>query len=125
MRRRNNPFGEVGKVLEEWPSKARIGYCRDWQGKCFEPPDEFKGDLARAHFYLSVRYAGVWECCETKVTNRTAVSTLAESTLRRWHRQDPVSERERRRNDLIHSRFQGTRNPFVDCPTFEARIQDF
>jgi deoxyribonuclease-1 len=36
-------------------------------------------------------------------------------TLERWNREDPVSDEERRRNDLIE-RLQGNRNPFIDDP---------
>jgi hypothetical protein len=43
------------------------------------------------------------------------------STLLRWHREDPVSDEERRRNDLIFSA-QGNRNPFVDRPEFVDEV---
>ena len=43
------------------------------------------------------------------------------STLLEWHRTDPVSDEERRRNDLIFGA-QGNRNPFVDHPEFVDEI---
>jgi endonuclease I len=35
--------------------------------------------------------------------------------LLRWHEEDPISEAEARRNDVIYS-YQGNRNPFIDYP---------
>ena len=39
-------------------------------------------------------------------------------TLLKWHRQHPVTDSERLRNQRIFKEFQGNRNPFVDCPEF-------
>jgi hypothetical protein len=38
-------------------------------------------------------------------------------TLIQWHRDDPVDDRERNRNDIIYP-YQGNRNPFIDHPEF-------
>mgnify|MGYP003816292265 CR=1 FL=1 len=44
--------------------------------------------------------------------------------LRDWHRQDPVDEAERRRNEGVEA-FQGNRNPYVDLPDLLDRITEF
>ena len=35
--------------------------------------------------------------------------------LMKWHREDPVSEKERDRNEAVFG-FQNNRNPFIDRP---------
>ena len=42
-------------------------------------------------------------------------------TLLKWHKQDPVSDWERRRNTRIY-KIQGNRNPFIDRPEFASKI---
>jgi endonuclease I len=36
------------------------------------------------------------------------------ATLLKWHEQDPVDAFETRRNDMIYSKYQHNRNPFID-----------
>ena len=38
------------------------------------------------------------------------------SKLKAWNKLDPVSDLERKRNDVVETYFQGNRNPFVDYP---------
>ena len=52
---------------------------------CFEPPDSVKGDLARAYFYMSVRYMDSWECCENEAVSRWRLNPALELLLRKWH----------------------------------------
>ncbi|WP_428266826.1 endonuclease [Haliangium sp.] len=84
----------------------------------FQVRPDYRGDIARAHFYFSVRYRlpipGVG----------TGQEAVEEQVLRAWHAQDPPSPRERRRNDVIEA-VQGNRNPFVDYPGLVDRISDF
>lgn len=77
----------------------------------FEPPDEHKGNVARALFYFAVRYGG-------------QISQDQEETLRRWHNLDPVDGEERERNEGIYE-LQNNRNPFIDYPELVERISDF
>jgi endonuclease I len=96
------------------------------QGGLWTPRPSEKGDLARAMFYMAVRYDGSdagtvdLELGEAPNAGQAVFGNLA--TLLQWHLDDPVSAEERRRNDLIHDNFQGNRNPFVDRPEFVAKI---
>jgi uncharacterized protein len=89
----------------------------------WEPPAHTKGDIARAMFYMDVRYEGD-RANELQLRLTDAVTTITStganmgklSTLLQWHEADPVDAAERRRNDLIHQLYQRNRNPFVDQP---------
>lgn len=98
-----------------------------------------RGDVARALFYLDVRYEGglhggtgisepdliLTEDPARIQTSGGVNASVAHmgmlSVLRTWHHQDPVDDRERRRNDVIFG-FQGNRNPFIDHPEWVDRI---
>ena len=96
------------------------------QGEIWTPRPSEKGDLARAMLYMAVRYDGSdagtldLELGDEANASRAVFGNL--TTLLQWHLDDPVSTEERRRNDLIHDRYQGNRNPFVDRPEFVAKI---
>lgn len=100
----------------------------------WEPRDEVKGDVARIIFYMAVRYSGDMVDTEfeeyepdLEIVDEIVSQGFDEpimgklSTLLLWHYNDPVSERERQRNDAVFA-LQGNRNPFVDHPEFVARI---
>jgi endonuclease I len=105
------------------PSLAPL--CR-YDSKAWQPADAEKGDIARAMFYMSVRYdgsdPGTIDLELSDQTSTTAGRFARLSTLLLWHEQDPVSELERRQNHLIFSSYQGNRNPFVDHPEFVGRV---
>jgi hypothetical protein len=90
------------------------------------PPPAVRGDVARALFYMDVRYDGT----ESFTTNLTlsecsceVTSTLGNlATLLQWHEQDPPSDFERQRNELVCAEYQGNRNPFVDHPEWAAAL---
>lgn len=114
--------------------------CNLADGLSFEPRDAVKGDVARALFYMAVRYEGDdppmpdLELVEDipslldaqglpnndQHTSTPRIGRL--STLLRWHVQDPPDDGERRRNDLVFERFQRNRNPFVDHPEWVHAI---
>ena len=114
-----------------------VRFSSDWSpfAEVFEPPMRMRGDLARAMFYMAVRYDGDDgltdlelkdfamdedpECCYQTEFLQGCVNPVCHmgqlSTLLRWHLQDPPSSEERTRNDRVHAT-QGNRNPFVDFP---------
>ena len=91
----------------------------------FEPPAGQRGALARCLFYVAVRYDGDEPATSDMelVSYTPAGSQMGNlNTLLRWHAEEPVSESERRRNDLIFSDYQRNRNPFIDHPEWIALI---
>jgi hypothetical protein len=77
----------------------------------FEPPDEQKGNVARALFYFSIRY-------------EIEISQTEEAVLRKWNVLDPVNAVDKKRNDMIET-IQGNRNPFVDDSRLVDTIDNF
>ena len=96
------------------------------QGEIWTPRPSEKGDLARAMFYMAVRYDGrdlaTVDLELDDVTNVNIGLFGNLDTLLAWHQADPVSEVERRRNHLIYSQFQHNRNPFIDHPEMVAQV---
>lgn len=97
----------------------------------YEPDDEYKGDLARSYFYMVTCYMTTNFTQETGgkhmfvyVNGKADLSQYSIDLLMKWHRQDPVSMREIRRNEVIYGNTtynksdykQGNRNPFIDYP---------
>ena len=77
----------------------------------FEPPPSVRGDISRSLFYFSVRYD-------------QPIPDTEELTLRRWHNNDPVDQRELRRASIIEES-QGNSNPFIIDRTTVDRIKNF
>lgn len=130
--RSNYPFGECsgGKVLD---SKAlgRLGSSTfsGYSGTVFEPDDEYKGDFARGYFYMATRYADKCSNWGNQMFGSVnGLTTYSVNLLLKWHREDPVSEKERVRNDAIYGinnstgYKQGNRNPFIDYPCLAEYI---
>ncbi|MFF5426183.1 MULTISPECIES: endonuclease I family protein [unclassified Streptomyces] len=92
----------------------------------FEPRDADKGDVARMILYMAVRYEGddAWADLEPNesTTNGSVPFHGRLAVLKQWHQQDPPSAFEERRNNLIHSTYQGNRNPFIDHPEWVEAI---
>lgn len=72
----------------------------------------FKGDVARAVFYLSVRYNDL-----SVVDGFPDISgQLGDlQTLLQWHEEDPADDFEMNRNNVVYT-WQNNRNPFIDYP---------
>lgn len=128
------PYGEVSSASSTSQNGSKVGSGTSEQGytgTVFEPIDEFKGDLARAHFYMATRYEDLisgWESNSSEGANILDGSSdkvfedWAIDLLIKWHEQDPVSQKELDRNDNAYYNHQGNRNPFVDHPEWVGEI---
>ena len=94
--------------------------------KVFEPRDEYKGDFARGYFGAMIRWAngdhqaftdgdGGKIFSSSYTTGAFGLTKYGVALLMKWHRQDPVSQKEIDRNNGIQQT-QGNRNPFIDYP---------
>lgn len=98
--------------------------------RAWEPPDAAKGDVARAMLYMDVRYEdGTTPVGDLRLVEATGTGTESNimgrlSTLLEWNELDPPDDFERRRNELIYSKYQGNRNPFVDHPEWVRAVFD-
>ena len=86
--------------------------------KVFEPCDEYKGDFARTYMYMFTCYQDLtWKYTWMNYEKSTypTLKPWAVELLLKWHKQDPVSEKEVNRNNAVYA-VQGNRNPYVDYP---------
>lgn len=114
-------FDEGGSIVNSnYGAGSSYSYVN--KNTSFEPRDEVKGDVARMIFYMAVRYEGDKSGepnleLNDKVNNGKNPYMGRVSVLLKWHRQDPVDDFERNRNNVIYS-YQQNRNPFIDIPHF-------
>lgn len=140
----NYPYAEVNSedtslTTASYVEGNKNGKNTKYSNNCvFEPADEYKGDIARMCFYMVARYnnlanvSGSISTYEPYLTlNNSNYQTAAEYSsdsspihlsyleyLLKWHKEDPVSDFEIYRNDLIYKNFQNNRNPFIDFPSW-------
>jgi len=103
----------------------------------YEPDDAYKGDLARSYFYMVTCYinsnfsqADGGQLMFVYVNNIADLSQYSIDLLLKWHRQDPVSQKELIRNEVIYGNplynkgdhAQYNRNPFIDYPCLAEYI---
>lgn len=138
--RSNNPYGEVDIIQEfrETPNGSFIGasdlpipgYSDNTNNKVFEPIEKYKGDFARSYFYMATRYENriaSWKNIDSKgqyILDGTSFPGFQSDYLDmliRWHKEDPVSQKEIDRNNAV-CEIQGNRNPFIDNEDFVDRI---
>ena len=146
--RGNKPFGNCDASCTEYPTGAYAGQGggsgvfpgnSNWSNpQIWQVWSKLKGNVARAMFYMDVRYEGgthgVTGAAEPdlRLTDNLSLITASSgnasvaymgllSVLLQWHAEDPVTEAEVLRNDAIQS-YQGNRNPFVDHPEWVACI---
>lgn len=103
--------------------------------RVWEPADEYKGDFARAYFYVVTAYED-YHWIDTLVINKNGTISYGttkgsyfcltnesylefqpwmQELLLKWHREDPVSRKEIVRHDVV-SNIQHNRNPYIDYP---------
>jgi endonuclease G, mitochondrial len=103
--------------LEETVGGESIPQCGIVQHdgeKSFEP-NAGKGEVARATMYFVTRYPG--KVGDTR--NETQLEDFQQ--LLKWHKEYPVTDFERHRNDTIED-VQGNRNPFIDFPELAEKV---
>lgn len=122
MAKSNYPLGEAQSSNRKFDNGvSAVGYPMTGQGGgapyVFEPDDEYKGDFARTYFYVVTCYENLhWS--RTYMVNNNTYPTLNDWSVRlllKWHRDDPVSQKELDRNEQVY-RIQANRNPFIDYP---------
>ena len=110
----DNGVSLVGNPVEGQGGGAKLVY---------EPADEYKGDFARTYFYMVTCYSHLnWKY--TYVARKGDYPSMqgwAIDLLLKWHRNDPVSEKETKRNDEVY-KIQHNRNPFIDYPELAEYI---
>ena len=143
--RSNYPYGELDKSLNPTKQSAggfsKFGICDpsigytvvNGKARVFEPNDEYKGDLARVYFYMATCYESYKNGSGKERSPKNWKSDMLTSDvfpfftdwalkmLLRWAAQDPISEKEIKRNEGIYG-IQKNRNPFVDYPGLEQYI---
>lgn len=139
--RGNDPYGNCGPGCVEKPTMGGTtgeypGLSNWRQTNTWETWIGRRGDVARAQFYMDIRYEGGTHSGnnapepDLRLTDEESliVSTGGNasvayhgrlSALITWVQNDPVDAKERRRNDRV-AEFQGNRNPFIDHPEWIA-----
>lgn len=118
-RKSNYPLGELTSV--SWDNGVTFVGKANIDGSsqnAYEPCDEYKGDFARTFMYMFTCYQNLtWEYTWMNYENSTypTLKPWAVELLLKWHKQDPVSEKEVNRNNAVYA-VQGNRNPYIDYP---------
>lgn len=111
--RYDNGVTKVGKPASGTSGGASLVY---------EPADCYKGDFARAFFYMFTVYDDISWMTSSSDRNYMfdgsawpSLRPWAYEMLLEWSRLDPVDEKELNRNEAIYG-IQGNRNPYIDIP---------
>ena len=124
MAKSNYILGEIGSSISYNNGVSKTGINTFSGGpsrNAFEPDDMYKGDFARTYFYMVTcyeQYASQWRSDGVYMLDNNTYPVFepwAVNMLLKWHRDDPVSEKEINRNNEVF-RYQGNRNPFIDFP---------
>lgn len=108
---------------------SKKGSSSTWSGEtAFEPVDEYKGDVARVYFYMLTCYmdkdftqGGKGYRYFSYSNGVCDFQSKSLALMLKWHRQDPVSDKEINRNAKVIE-LQGNENPFVVEPNLVEYI---
>lgn len=121
-------YDEVKSVTWTNNLGSKLGTGKTWNETSFEPVDEYKGDIARVYFYMLTCYmdkdftqGGKGYRYFTYSNGVCDFKSQALALMLKWHRQDPVSEKEVARNTKVAD-LQGNMNPFVEQPALVEYI---
>lgn len=127
-KRASFPYGECsnGESYNKGLGKKGTSTFLGYSGTVFEPVDEYKGDFARTYFYFVTRYEDLMSTFSTSSTSFSgntypSLNSWSIALFLKWHRQDPVSEKEIVRNNAVY-KYQKNRNAFVDHPILAEHI---
>lgn len=123
---RKDGYGNViqNSGVSRLGSPKSINGCSTNETIVFEPDDQYKGDFARIYYYFATRYQGVAASGSGSAifsNNYPYLTAYGKALLKKWHEQDPVSQKEIDRNNGIES-CQNNRNPYVDHPEWANSI---
>lgn len=105
---------------QENSSRNNRNYGVDYNGPIATPTTTWKGDVARACFYMAVRYDGL--NVVNGNPNENSIGQIGDlATLLTWNQTDPRDDFEMNRNNYIYT-WQVNRNPFIDYPNLADYI---
>lgn len=136
--RGNLPFGEVGTANYTYVSKnaSKTGLTLTnkrgtsnfpgYSGTVFEPDDIYKGDFARAYFYMVTAYedrVSGWQSSNTNLggTKYPGLNSWSTEMLLKWSIEDPISQKEIDRTNAAY-KIQRNRNPYIDNHALACRV---
>ena len=133
MKKSNNIVAQTSNPTWTSSNGSKLGPCTypGYTGTVFEPINEYKGDFARAYFYLATRYMNslsTWVTSYPSYDSKYIINTTGGNykqwyidMLLAWNNSDPVSQKEIDRNNAVYP-IQHNRNPFIDHPEYVAAV---
>ena len=130
QRRSNFPYARNNGENITFTNGSKLGKSTTpgYTNTVYEPIDEFKGDVARYLLYFAVRYEGNLNLYNHQLSTmpldgseEKAFEDWYITMLKDWNALDPVSQKERDRNNAVYA-IQKIRNPFIDHPEWVNMI---
>lgn len=113
-------YDEVTKKVVALNGSTSYGNLCYTDGTFFYPGEGYRGATARILFYLQTRWGDQYNLSFVDGSGHN--KTIGKiSTLMKWHLQEPPTDEEIRRNEVVFAK-QGNRNPFIDHPEYATAI---